>query len=112
MLSEFDAAEVLEIVAEITLVIVLFTDASRIRLRLLVRQYQIPLRLLGVGLPLTVVLGAIAAKLIVPEFSIWEAALLAANSGSNGCGARASGRQQHENPLASPPNIECRKWAQ
>ena len=78
MLGEFDAISVLEIVAEITLVIVLFTDASRIRLPLLIRQYQIPLRLLGVGLPLTVVFGTIVAKLIVPEFSIWEAGLLAA----------------------------------
>ena len=78
ILSEFDAKAVLEIVAELTLVIVLFTDASRIRLRLLARQYRIPLRLLGVGLPLTILLGAVVAKLIVPEFSIWEAALLAA----------------------------------
>ena len=78
ILSEFDAKAVLEIVAELTLVIVLFTDASRIRLRLLARQYRIPFRLLGVGLPLTILLGAVVAKLIVPEFSIWEAALLAA----------------------------------
>ena len=77
-LSEFDAKAVLEIVAELTLVIVLFTDASRIRLRLLVRQYRLPLRLLGVGLPLTILLGAVVAKLVVPELSIWEAALLAA----------------------------------
>ena len=78
MLSEFDGKAVLEVVAELTLVIVLFTDASRIRLRLLVKQYRLPLRLLGVGLPLTVLLGALAAKIIVPEFSIWEAALLGA----------------------------------
>lgn len=76
MLSELDGKSVLEVVAELTLVIVLFIDASRIRLRLLVRQYRLPLRLLGVGLPLTVLLGTVAAKIIVPEFSIWEAALL------------------------------------
>jgi len=78
MLSEIDGRSVLEIVAELTLVVVLFTDASRIRLKLLFRQYRIPLRLLGVGLPLTVILGTLAAKIIVPEFSIWEAALLSA----------------------------------
>ena len=78
MLSKFDGRAVLEIVAELTLVVVLFTDASRIRLRLLFRQYRLPLRLLGVGLPLTVLLGALAAKIIVPDFSIWEAALLGA----------------------------------
>lgn len=78
MLSEFDGKSVLEVVAELTLVVVLFTDASRIRLPLLFRQYRIPLRLLGVGLPLTVLLGGLAAKIIVPAFSIWEAALLGA----------------------------------
>ena len=76
--SDFDGRSVLEIVAELTLVVVLFTDASRIRLRLLFRQYHLPLRLLGIGLPLTVLLGGLAAKIIVPEFSIWEACLLGA----------------------------------
>ena len=78
LLSELDGRSVLEVVAELTLVVVLFTDASRIRLRLLFQQYHLPLRLLGVGLPLTVLLGGLAAKIIVPEFSIWEAALLGA----------------------------------
>ena len=78
LLSEIDGRSVLEVVAELTLVIVLFTDASRIRLRVLLRQYHFPLRLLGIGLPLTVLLGGLAAKIIVPEFSIWEAALLGA----------------------------------
>lgn len=78
VLDKFDAKAVLEVVAELTLVIVLFTDASRIRLQLLFRQYKLPVRLLGVGLPLTILLGAVVAKLIVPGFSMWEAALLAA----------------------------------
>ena len=37
LLSEIDGRSVLEVVAELTLVIVLFTDASRIRLRVLLR---------------------------------------------------------------------------
>ena len=45
---------------------------------LLFRQYRLPLRLLAIGLPLTVLLGAVAAKIIVPELLIWEAALLGA----------------------------------
>ena len=64
--------------AEITLVIMLFTDASRIDLRLVGKQYGIPIRLLGIGLPLTVVLGALLARLIIPELAFWEAALLGA----------------------------------
>jgi hypothetical protein len=34
---------------------VLFADASRISLRALHREFEVPLRLLGVGLPLTIV---------------------------------------------------------
>ena len=51
--------EVIRTLAEITLVIVLFTDASRIQLKLLRREYSLPLRLLGLGLPITIVLGTV-----------------------------------------------------
>src|SRR5947209_5067190 len=47
--------------AEATLAVVLFADASRIRLRLLKQEYAVPLRLLSIGLPLTIVLGALLA---------------------------------------------------
>ena len=46
--------------AEATLALVLFCDASRIDLRQLRRQIGVPLRLLGIGLPLTIALGAAA----------------------------------------------------
>lgn len=72
------ASEALEFVAELTLVIVLFIDASRINLPLLFREHKIPVRLLGVSLPLTVLIGTIIAWFIFSEFSIWEAALIAA----------------------------------
>src|SRR6478735_9363627 len=39
--------------AEATLAVVLFADASRIKLRALRSEFTVPLRLLGVGLPLT-----------------------------------------------------------
>ncbi len=64
--------------AEITLVLLLFTDAIRIDLRRLRDQVQLPARLLGIGLPLTVVAGTGAALLLIPDLGIWEAALLAA----------------------------------
>lgn len=72
------ARELLEVIAELTLVIVLFIDASRIRLTLLATDYKVPLRLLGIGLPLTILLGTVVARWIFPEFSWWEAALLSA----------------------------------
>ena len=70
--------ELVKILAEITLVLILFTDASRIHLRTLREGYQIPLRMLGIGLPLTIASGAFVAHLLIPEFSFWEVALLAA----------------------------------
>lgn len=73
-----DSGNLLEVVAEMTLVILLFTDASRINVRSLVRELGFPVRLLGIGLPLTILLGTIAGKLIFPEFTWWEAALLSA----------------------------------
>jgi NhaP-type Na+/H+ or K+/H+ antiporter len=64
--------------AAITLVLVLFTDASRIDLKLLRRQHSLPVRLLGVGLPLTVAMGMVGAYLLLSGITVWEAALLAA----------------------------------
>jgi NhaP-type Na+/H+ or K+/H+ antiporter len=52
-------SEVVRTLAEATLAVVLFSDASRIKLRKLRREYSVPLRLLGVGLPLTIVAVAI-----------------------------------------------------
>ena len=67
----------LRLIAETTLALVLFADASKINLRLLQREIAIPARLLGIGLPLTIVAGAAAALLVLPGLSVVEAALLA-----------------------------------
>ena len=61
--------------AEATLALVLFSDASRIKLGLLRRQTGVPARLLGVGLPLTIVLGALAAA-IFDNMTVGEALVL------------------------------------
>ena len=63
--------------AEATLVVVLFTDASRIDLRALRREYALPARLLGIGLPLTIVAGTLAGALVLHEVTWAEAAVLA-----------------------------------
>lgn len=64
--------------AELTLILVLFIDASRIDLSCLWRERGLPLRLLGVGLPLTIVMGALAARAVFPEIPLAQALLLAA----------------------------------
>ena len=70
-------SELINLVAEFTLILLLFTDASRIDLKLLRRQHTIPMRLLGIGLPLTIVSGTVAAALLFDLLSFWEAAVLA-----------------------------------
>lgn len=70
--------ELVRIIAEFTLILVLFTDASRINLKLLRRDYNLPVRLLGIGLPLTIILGTILAVLLLGgRLEFWEAAALA-----------------------------------
>ena len=64
--------------AQLTLVFVLFADAAAIDLRLLRADRSVPLRLLLIGLPLAILLGTGAALLLMPELGIWRAALLAA----------------------------------
>jgi len=64
--------------AEIALVLVLFTDATRINLRALAKGDRLPVRLLGIGMPLTILLGLLLAVLVVPGLLFWEAAILAA----------------------------------
>ena len=66
-----------EIIAQLTLVLVLATDASRINLKSVLSSYTLPLRLLGIGLPLTMVLGAVLAAAMFGQLGFWEAAILA-----------------------------------
>jgi NhaP-type Na+/H+ or K+/H+ antiporter len=65
------------LIAELTLALLLFTDATQIDLRKILKETDLPQRLLGIGMPLTRLVGTILAVLIFDGFSIWEAALLA-----------------------------------
>lgn len=65
-------------IAEFTLILVLFSDAARIDLGLLRRDHNLPVRMLILGLPLTIIVGLFIAILLFPAFTLWEAALLAA----------------------------------
>jgi NhaP-type Na+/H+ or K+/H+ antiporter len=62
--------------AEVTLTLVLF-DAARISLRALRHEFAVPLRLLAIGLPLTILAGTLAGATIVPGISPAEALVLA-----------------------------------
>jgi NhaP-type Na+/H+ or K+/H+ antiporter len=63
--------------AEVTLVWVLFADASRVRIATLRRDAARYGRLLGIGLPLSIVLGAVAGMSLL-GLSPWYAVLLGA----------------------------------
>ncbi|HUO47245.1 MAG TPA: cation:proton antiporter [Acidimicrobiales bacterium] len=65
-------------VAEITLALVLFADASRVHARALAADVAIPARLLGIGLPLTIVAGAAVAEALFHSSGIWVAATVGA----------------------------------
>ncbi len=69
---------VLLTIAEVGLVMLLFTDASRTDLRVLKSIRNLPARLLSTGMLLTILLGALAALGIFRTLSIWEAGILAA----------------------------------
>jgi len=66
------------ILAEVALVVVLFSDAARIDLRALSGNAALPGRLLGAGMPLTIGLGAFGAALLITPLELWEAAIVAA----------------------------------
>jgi sodium/hydrogen antiporter len=71
------AGEHVKALAEATLAVVLFADASRIDLRALRGEVAIPARLLSIGLPLTLVAGFAAAVALLGALSWPEALLLA-----------------------------------
>jgi len=66
------------LVAEIGLVMTLFTDAAHINLKSLTASRSLPTRLLTTGMLLTILLGAAGAMLVFPELSWFEAGILAA----------------------------------
>jgi NhaP-type Na+/H+ or K+/H+ antiporter len=64
--------------AEVGLVLLLFTDSSRTNLHILKNIKNLPGRLLSTGMLLTIALGGIVALVVFQKLSIWEAGILAA----------------------------------
>jgi len=70
--------EGLRLLAELTLAMVLFTDAANADFSVVRRNLGLPERLLLIGLPLTIILGFLAAAIVFPSLATLELALLAA----------------------------------
>jgi NhaP-type Na+/H+ or K+/H+ antiporter len=69
--------EVIHTIAEITLILVLFSDAAGVKRETLSGNMTIPARMLFIGMPLTIVLGAMVARLVSPD-QPWSLAFLVA----------------------------------
>lgn len=65
-------------VAELALVLTLFSDASKIDLHSLLREEKLPGRLLFIGLPLTIAFGSIVAAFLFKDITLAEAGLIGA----------------------------------
>lgn len=66
------------LLAEITLVLVLFSDASHVQFSQLKQSWNLPARMLLIGLPLSILLGTLVTWLVSPEGGIAMALLTAA----------------------------------
>ena len=73
----FDRKAVL-LIAEVGLVMTLFTDASRINPQMLKGNRNLPVRLLSIGMLPTILLGTLCAMVVLGGLSWWEAGILAA----------------------------------
>jgi NhaP-type Na+/H+ or K+/H+ antiporter len=69
---------VIHVIAELTLILVLFTDAARMDVGRLVSDHDLPMRMLAIGLPLTVVAGTASAFGLFPNATLASAFLVSA----------------------------------
>ncbi|WP_336989148.1 cation:proton antiporter [Aeromonas hydrophila] len=66
----------IKLLAELTLVIVLFSDAANTNWQVLLANRALPIRLLLIGLPLTLAAGALFGHWLFPDFPLLEMAIL------------------------------------
>jgi NhaP-type Na+/H+ or K+/H+ antiporter len=69
--------ETIKVLAELTLALVLFTDAAGADMGVLRKAKALPIRLLLIGLPLTILLGFGVGMLLVERLSLFGVALVA-----------------------------------
>lgn len=77
-MTDVNSEEASHLIAEIALIVLLFLDASQINLRRLKKQNAWPLRMLLIGLPLSMLLGTLVGFLFFPEWPWVLIALIAA----------------------------------
>jgi NhaP-type Na+/H+ or K+/H+ antiporter len=92
-------SESVQLITELALALVLFSDASRVNLRALRDDPGLPTRLLLIGLPLSIALGFIAATLLT-DLDPWLCALAAAALAPTDAALGA--------PVVADPNVPMR----
>ena len=105
-------SESVRLLAEVTLTLVLFADASRIRPGVRLRkEVDVPARLLGIGLPLTILVGtlAVAHSVCCPSLSFAEALRACDRARAHRRGARPGGRDRPAPAVAHPAGLERRE---
>jgi sodium/hydrogen antiporter len=70
-------AQAFTILAQLALTIILFNQASVLHPRTMVRRGHLTLRLLAIGIPITIGLGTLTALVVLPVLPVWEAVCLA-----------------------------------
>jgi NhaP-type Na+/H+ or K+/H+ antiporter len=78
LMPQAGAEQALDLVAELALIILLFLDAAQIDLKALRKHHIWPQRMLIIGMPLTLVIGTLAAWPFLPGWSLVGVALVAA----------------------------------
>ena len=98
--------------AEITLALVLFADASRVNVKALRADVSLPARLLGVGLPLTIGAGTAVAAGLFTGVGLWVAAALGAIVAPTDAALGASIIQDERDPCGCPAGPQRGEWTQ
>ena len=110
--SPAPAGETVKLLAEATLALVLFADASRIDLRALRGELSVPLRLLGIGLPLTIVGGLPRRARRVPRALVARGARARGDPRADRRRARPGGRHAARGCRPRSPGPERRERPQ
>ena len=70
-------AESFTVLAQLALTVILFNQASRLNVRGEPLRGRLTVRLLAIGIPVTVALGTLTAVVLLPVLPVWEAVCLA-----------------------------------
>ncbi|KIC39042.1 sodium:potassium antiporter [Ruegeria sp. ANG-R] len=71
------ATEILHFVAEVTLIVLLFLDAAKTDLRALRTHHVWPMRMLLLGVPLSIIIGALMILPVLPDWPVFAVILMA-----------------------------------